>query len=47
MCYGSLLEFLKEGQGQHSKLVDQIDMAAQVSSSWVILIDMENNLLLF
>lgn len=32
MCHGSLLEFLKEGQGKHSKLVEQIDMAAQIAA---------------
>ena len=30
MCHGSLLDYLKEGQGRHSTLVQQIDMAAQV-----------------
>ena len=30
MCHGSLLDYLKEGPGRQSMLVDQIDMAAQV-----------------
>uniref|UniRef100_H2ZGQ7 Tyrosine-protein kinase n=1 Tax=Ciona savignyi TaxID=51511 RepID=H2ZGQ7_CIOSA len=31
MCHGSLLDYLKEGQGHKSNLVDQIDMAAQIA----------------
>jgi len=31
MCHGSLLDYLKEGPGKNSKLVGQIDMAAQAS----------------
>ena len=38
MCHGSLLEFLKEGQGKHSKLVEQIDMAAQVRLLYIAVI---------
>ena len=30
MCHGSLLDYLKDGPGRQSSLVDQIDMAAQV-----------------
>ena len=30
MCNGSLLDYLKDGIGKHSKLPEQIDMAAQV-----------------
>ncbi|XP_076803953.1 proto-oncogene tyrosine-protein kinase Src-like isoform X3 [Clavelina lepadiformis] len=32
MCHGSLLDYLKEGPGRHSSLVDQIDMAAQIAA---------------
>ncbi|CAK8691291.1 tyrosine-protein kinase fyna-like [Clavelina lepadiformis] len=32
MCHGSLLDYLKEGPGRQSMLVDQIDMAAQVAA---------------
>jgi len=36
MCHGSLLDYLKEGPGKNSKLVAQIDMAAQVSCVVII-----------
>nr|XP_018672695.1 proto-oncogene tyrosine-protein kinase Src-like isoform X1 [Ciona intestinalis] len=32
MCHGSLLDYLKEGPGHKSNLVDQIDMAAQIAA---------------
>ncbi|XP_039258119.2 tyrosine-protein kinase yes-like isoform X2 [Styela clava] len=32
MCNGSLLDYLKDGDGKMSKLPDQIDMAAQIAS---------------
>jgi len=32
MCNGSLLDYLKDGIGKHSKLPEQIDMAAQIAS---------------
>nr|XP_002126540.1 tyrosine-protein kinase Fgr-like [Ciona intestinalis] len=32
MCHGSLLDYLKDGAGRHSNLVDQIDMAAQIAA---------------
>nr|CAB3245984.1 tyrosine-protein kinase Fgr-like [Phallusia mammillata] len=32
MCHGSLLDFLKDGQGRQTNLVEQIDMAAQIAS---------------
>ena len=31
MCNGSLLDYLKKGEGAHSRLPEQIDMAAQVA----------------
>lgn len=31
MCNGSLLDYLKEGDGRYSKFPEQIDMAAQVA----------------
>ena len=30
MCHGSLLDFLKEGEGKQTNFVQHIDMAAQV-----------------
>uniref|UniRef100_H2YKQ4 Tyrosine-protein kinase n=1 Tax=Ciona savignyi TaxID=51511 RepID=H2YKQ4_CIOSA len=32
MVYGSLLDYLKDGPGKQSNLVDQIDMAAQIAA---------------
>nr|CAB3245995.1 tyrosine-protein kinase Fgr-like [Phallusia mammillata] len=32
MCHGSLLDYLKEGVGRSSNLVEQIDMAAQIAA---------------
>ena len=36
MRNGSLLDYLKKGDGQHSRLPEQIDMAAQVNVIGVI-----------
>ena len=30
MCHGSLLDYLKDGEGKTSNLIDQLDMASQV-----------------
>ncbi|XP_077965473.1 uncharacterized protein LOC120335729 isoform X2 [Styela clava] len=37
MKYGSLLYFLKKGEGRHSTIKDQINMAAQISSGMAYL----------
>ncbi|XP_002730654.1 tyrosine-protein kinase fyna-like [Saccoglossus kowalevskii] len=37
MAKGSLLDYLREGEGRHSKLPDMIDMATQIASGMVYL----------
>jgi len=32
MCHGSLLDYLKDGEGKTSNLIDQLDMASQIAS---------------
>jgi len=32
MCHGSLLDYLKEGAGRNSNLIEQLDMAAQIAA---------------
>ena len=37
MCHGSLLDYLKEGAGRNSNLIEQLDMAAQVCTKQYLL----------